>query len=386
MAENARKKVRAGVRLHIVGSKLVAAAITLCTAGLTACASSGGSAHSALSAAGSELPAGWSRCSGKNAVIAEGSTAQRNAIEVFNRAWGQLCPGKSVSYHPTGSGTGREQFIAGRVDFAGSDSPLVASQIAPAAKRCKGNPAWDLPLVFDPIALIYHLPGIPTLVVDADALARIFSGAIRMWNDPVLATLNPGVVLPNTSITPVYRLDSSGTTDNLQKYLTAAAPESWSRGVGTVFQGGVGEGARKSAGMVQVVQATPGSLGYVDKDTADQSGMPFAQINTGKGGVPLTAETARNAVNAATFVASGNDLVLELNSLYATQASDVYPLVQATYEIVCSKGYDPDTSAVVKAFLATAVKEGQTYLPPTGYVRLPDKVRERLITAINAMQ
>ena len=68
-----------------------------------------------------------------------------------------------MSYNPTGSGAGREQFIAGHVDFAGSDSPLIADQIGPATKRCNGNPAWDLPLVFGPVALVYNLPGITTL-------------------------------------------------------------------------------------------------------------------------------------------------------------------------------------------------------------------------------
>ena len=128
--------------------------------------------------------------------------------------------------HPTGSGAGREQFIAGHVDFAGSDSPLIADQIRPATKRCDGNPAWDLPLVFGPVALVYNLPGITTLTVNSDVLARILTGRIAVWNDPILAALNPGVAMPDTKITPIYRVDSSGTTDNLQKYLTAAAPES----------------------------------------------------------------------------------------------------------------------------------------------------------------
>ena len=143
---------------------------------------------------------------------------------------------------------------------------------------------------------------------------------------------------------PIYRTDSSGTTDNVQKYLTAAAPQSWTQGVGTGFQGGVGEGAAKSAGVIQAVRATPGAIGYVEKGFADQAGMPYAQIDNGSGLVPLTNDTARNAVNAAHFVASGNDLVLDLNSVYGIRAPGAYPLVLATYEIVCSKGYDPDTA------------------------------------------
>lgn len=307
-------------------------------------------------------------------------------MAIFNQVWGQYCPGKSVLYNATGSGAGRDQFIAGHVDFAGTDSPLVADQIGPAAKRCDGNPAWDLPLVFGTIALVYNLPGVPALVVSDDALAKVFTGRITAWNDPILAALNPGVVLPDTKVAPIYRADSAGITDDVQQYLTAAAPQSWAKGVGTEFQGGVGEGAAKSAGVIQAVQTTPGAIGYVEKGFADLAGMPYAQIASGNGVVPLTDDTAAKAVEAATFEADGNDLVLDLSSMYSTREPGVYPLVLATYEIVCSKGYDAETSDAIKSFLTVAANSGQTDLRAAGYVPLPDKVKERLATAIDAIQ
>nr|WP_231964588.1 MULTISPECIES: phosphate ABC transporter substrate-binding protein PstS [unclassified Mycobacterium] len=363
---------------------VVALALAVCGTAATACGSDD-NRRGAPTATISGL-AGTAACAGKNALTAEGSTAQQNAMSSFNQVWGQTCPGKTVAYNPTGSGAGREQFIAGHVDFAGSDSPLVADQIGPAAKRCDGNPAWDLPLVFGPVALVYNLPGVPRLVLSSDALAKVFSGRIVTWNDPILAALNPGVALPDTKIVPIYRADSSGTTDNVQKYLTAAAPQSWTRGVGTEFQGGVGEGAAKSAGVIQAVRTTAGAIGYVEKGFADQAGVPYALIDTGNGVVPLTNDTAGKAIQAASFVADGNDLVLDLDPMYAAQRPDTYPLVLASYEIVCSKGYDTDTAAAVKSFLGVAATSGQAGLASAGYVPLPDKVKERLVTAINAMQ
>jgi len=71
----------------------------------------------------------------------------------------------------------------------------------------------------------YHLDGVKQLVVNADVLAKIFSGWITDWNDPAIVKLNPGVTLPDTRISPIYRSDSSGTTDNFQKYLVAGRPE-----------------------------------------------------------------------------------------------------------------------------------------------------------------
>ncbi|WP_423790940.1 phosphate ABC transporter substrate-binding protein PstS [Mycobacterium ahvazicum] len=372
--------------LDNVGKALAAAVltITMTSAGLTACGSDD-NRHDPASGASSG-PAGTPTCGGKNELTAEGSTAQQNAMAVFGHVWGQYCPRKSVSYNPTGSGAGREQFIAGHVDFAGSDSPLIADQILPATKRCNGNPAWDLPLVFGPVALVYNLPEAKTLIVNSDALARILTGRITFWNDPVLTALNPGVALPDIRIAPIYRMDSSGTTDNVQKFLTAAAPESWSQGVGTEFLGGVGEGATKSSGVIQAVRATHGAIGYVEKGFADQAGLPYAQLATATGVVPLTTETASAAIDTATFVTGGNDLVLNLNSMYAAQQPGAYPLVLATYEIVCSKGYDSETAKAIKSFLSVAANTGQANLSSAGYIPLTDKVKERLITAINAMQ
>ena len=361
---------------------LSATAITGMT--LTACGSDNNSGSSSTTgASGSSSSAD---CGGKNQLTAEGSTAQQNAIAVFNQVWGQKCPGKNLSYNPTGSGAGVTQFIANNVDFAGSDSPLSKDQPDQAAKRCGGNPAWNLPLVFGPVALAYNVQGADKLTVNGEVLAKIFSGGITNWNDPAIAALNSGVTLPDEKITPIYRSDSSGTTDNFQKYLTAAAPDAWTKGAGKEFQGGAGEGAQKSAGVVQAVQATPGSIGYVEKGFAAQAGLPMAQIDTGSGPVALTDDTAKKAIDSAKFAADGKDLVLDLNSIYATKEAGAYPLVLATYSIVCSKGYPADTAAAVKSFLTVAANNGQDGLPAAGYVPLPDAFKQRLLASVSAIQ
>src|SRR5271168_1272222 len=374
------QKVRS-VKLDPMGRALVAAVSTALIAGLT---STGCGSDNNLH--GMSAPNGPVYCGGKSALTAEGSTAQQNAVALFNVDWAQLCPDKQLAYNPTGSGAGREQFIAGHVDFAGSDSPLSHDQIDPAAKRCNGNPAWELPMVFGPVALAYHLDGVNSLVVNADVLAKIFSGGITNWSDPAIVALNPGVPLPNAKISPIYRSDCSGTTDNFHKYLAAAAPNSWARGAGSEFQGGVGEGAQKSTGVIQAVQSASGSIGYVGKGFADQSGVPYAQINDGSGPVALTDDAARKAIDDATFAGLGNDLELNLKSIYSTRAAGAYPLVLATYEIVCSKGYDPATSAAVRSMLTVAADNAQDGLSAAGYVPLPDKFKKRLIAAINAIR
>jgi phosphate transport system substrate-binding protein len=364
------------------GTTISAAALAALT--LSACGSDNNAGTSTSSGA-SGTASSSAECGGKNSLTGEGSTAQQNAIAEFNKVWGQVCSGKNLSYNPTGSGAGREQFIAKQVDFAGSDSALKDDQVKQAADRCGGNEAWNLPLVFGPVAMAYNLEGVDKLVVNGDVLAKIFQGQIKKWNDPAIAALNSGATLPDADIKPVYRSDSSGTTDNFQKYLKAAAPDAWTKEAGSEFQGGAGEGAQKSAGVVQAVQATPGAIGYVEKGFAEQAGLPFAQIDNGGGAVELTEESSKNAIDSAKFAAEGNDLALDLNSIYGTKAADAYPLVLATYEIVCSKGYDADTTAALKSFLTVAANEGQAGLSAAGYVPLPDAFKERLEKSIDAI-
>src|SRR5262249_58242095 len=112
-----------------------------------------------------------------------------------------------------------------------------------------------------------------------------------------IAALNSGTTLPDVDVKPVYRSDSSGTTDNFQKYLGAAAPAAWTKGAGKEFQGGAGEGAQKSSGVVQAIQATPGSIGYVEKGFAQQAGLKMGKIDSGAGAVELNDESTQKAVD-----------------------------------------------------------------------------------------
>ena len=201
----------------VFGTTLSAAAIAALT--LSACGSDNNAGTTSSSSASGAASSAAADCGGKAALTAEGSTAQQNAIAEFNKVWGQACSGKSLAYNPTGSGAGVTQFIAKQVDFAGSDSALNDEQVAGRGQRCGGNPAWNLPLVFGPVAMAYNLEGVDKLVVNADVLAKIFQGQIKKWNDPAIAALNSGATLPDADITPIYRSDASGTTDNFQKYL-----------------------------------------------------------------------------------------------------------------------------------------------------------------------
>ena len=239
--------------------------------------------------------------------------------------------------------------------------------------------------MFGPVALAYNVEGVDKLVSTATCSPRSSRAQITKWNDPAIAALNSGATLPDADITPIYRSDSSGTTDNFQKYLAAAAPQSWTKGAGKEFQGGAGEGAQKSSGVVQAIQATPGSIGYVEKSPAAAAGLPYAEIDSGAGAVALTDEATRRPWRQRSSRPRATTSSLDLDALYASKEAGVYPLMLATYEIVCSKGYDADTAAAVKSFLTVSANQGQANLSAAGYVALPDAFKERLLKSVDAI-
>ncbi|MFN8080049.1 MAG: phosphate ABC transporter substrate-binding protein PstS [Kineosporiaceae bacterium] len=352
------------------------AALTMTTLALAACGSDANATGSAATAAPSvSCPSGT--------LQAEGSSAQKNAIEAAIASFQNACTGMTVNYNPTGSGAGIKQFLAGQVDFAGSDSALKAEEAAAAEKRC-GAPAWDLPMVAGPIAIAYNLPGVPKLVLSAEVAGKIFAGRITAWNDPAIAALNAGVALPNDPIMVYFRSDESGTTDNFQKYLKAAAGPSWGLEAGKKWNGPIGEGKTKSAGVAGAVKAQLGGLTYVEWSYARQNGLGVAWVDNGGGPVELTGTSVGAMIAGAKQKGTGNDLALDLD--YATTAPGAYPINLVTYEIVCSTYSDAAKRAAVTAFLkhfASADVQGK--LAELGYAPLPATVADKVGAALDAI-
>ena len=371
-----------------VQAALVPACLVL-AASLTACGSDANSpASSGAKATGSTTTNGSSTDCPTGTINGEGSSAQKNAIELAITAYQDACSGATVNYNPTGSGAGIKQFIAKQVDFAGSDSALKTVAVdgvveADAAAKSCGSPAWDIPMVAGPIAIAYNLPGVTTLTLNAEVAAKIFNGTITTWNDPAIAALNAGASLPATAIKVFFRSDESGTTENFTKYLHAAAPAVWTADPAKKWTG-KGEGKEKSAGVASAAAATPGGVTYAEWSYATQNKLGVAQIDSGAGAVALTGESAGKAVAAASQKGQGNDLALSLK--YDTKEAGVYPIILVTYEIVCSTYADKAKANGVKSFLKFfASPEVQSKLESAGYAPLPAAVQAKVAAAIAAI-
>jgi len=327
-------------------------------------------------------------CGGKKALKASGASSQKNAMERFVAAYEANCDGYTLNYTSSGSGAGVNEFLGSQTDFGGSDSPLSSKKEEPAKaqERC-GAPAWNLPTVFGPIAITYNIDGVTDLVLDGPTAAKVFNGSVATWDAPEIKALNPNAKLPSEKIAVIFRSDESGTTDNFQLYLDAASDGAWGKGGGKTFNGGVGEGAKGNEGTSAAIKNTKNSITYNEWSFAKAQSLSIAQIITSasKDPVKLSAESAGKSIDGVKIKGEGNDLVLDTSSFYKPTAAGSYPIMMATYEIVCSKYADADTSKAVKAFLTSVVTNGQAGLADAGYVPLPDAFKTKLTTAINAI-
>ena len=360
--------------------------VAVCVVLLSACGTDDNSAVTGALGRGSTADV---QCGGTSTLKASGSTAQSNAMKRFVSTYQTVCDGKSLDYNGNGSGAGITEFTGKQTDFAGSDSPLSADkgEVDKAKARCDGAEAWNLPIVFGPIAVSYHLTGVDNLVVDGPALGKIFSGAVTRWNDPVIAALNPGASLPDTTVTVIYRSEESGTTDNFQKYLENASDGTWTKGAGKKFVGGVGEGAKGNDGTAAAVKSTEGAVTYNEWAFAREQKLPTMAVKTAAGGdaVQISTESVGKTIAGAKVKGTGNDLVLDTSSFYQPSEAGAYPIVLATYEIVCSRYADAATGQAVKAFLQTAIGPGQRGLDQNGYIPVPEAFKAKLATAVDAI-
>jgi phosphate transport system substrate-binding protein len=351
---------------------------------LTACGSddNGGKASGNSSASAN---AGSIKCDGaKGQLLADGSSAQKNAIDAWVKQFTAACSGVQINYKGGGSGAGVTAFTQGTVAFAGSDSALKPEEVTASKKVCSGGQGIDLPMVGGPIAVGYNVPGVSNLVLDAPTLAKIFDSKITNWNDSAIAKLNPDAKLPDLKIQAFHRSDESGTTDNFTKYLIATTPDNWKYSGGKAWQAKGGQSAPQSSGVAQQVKQTSGAISYMELSYA-KDGINTVSIDTGASApVAPSTDSATKAIADAKVVGTGSDLALQMN--YKTTADGAYPITLVTYEIACDKGNKSDTLATTKAFLTyIASEDGQKVLSENDYAPIPADIIAKVRTTVASL-
>lgn len=294
--------------------------------------------------------------------------------------------GVTVNYNPTGSGTGREQFIAGSVSFAGTDSILDEQELEAASNRC-GAEVLELPLYISPIAIAYNIPGVEDLNLSAQNVAAIFSGEITNWNDEAIAADNEGVELPDLEIVPINRADDSGTTENFTQYIVEAAGEdAWPYEPADAWPISGTQSAEKTNGVVDLTAQTEGAITYAD---ASQTGdLPAANVEVNGEFLEYSPQAAAAIVDGSDPTEDATDYILTVDLQRDGSIEDAYPIVMISYIVACTEYDDAQEAANVKGYLSyMASDEGQQAATEAGGGNAPisDELQSRVMPAIDAI-
>ncbi|MGO4132090.1 phosphate ABC transporter substrate-binding protein PstS [Janibacter hoylei] len=298
---------------------------------------------------------GDAAASASGTIKGAGASSMEKAQNEWIANFTDVAPDATVEYAPDGSGTGREKFINGAVNFAGTDSAMEDDEIAKAKEKgCTGE-TIQFPIYVSPIAVAFNLKDVDSLNLSAPVIADIFSGKIKTWNDPAIAKENEGVDLPDTKITPVNRSDESGTSKNFSAYLSEAAPENWKHEPEDVWPIKGGEAAKGTSGVVDTIGAGEGNIGYAD---ASQIGdLKAAKIKAGEEFIEYTPDAAAKILESAERVDESSKTNYAVKLDRGNAGEGVYPVVLVSYAVACTDYEDKDVASTVKAYLEYAVSE-----------------------------
>ena len=288
-------------------------------------------------------------------------------------------PAVEMTYDAVGSEEGVRRLLAGTLDFAASDNPQAIHEIAPAGE----NKYRLLPSVVGAVVPIVNLPGVAgNIAFTPEALAGIFLGKIKKWNDPVLKRANRGVALPELDIVVVHRSDGSGTSYAFTDYLSKTSPE-WKAQVGAGLdpKWPAGRAAAGNDGVAKLVKELGGSIGYVEFIYALQNHLSYGSVRNHHG--ELVEASLESIGAAAARTEMRDDFKVSITD--ATGAG-AYPIASFTWLVVPARIEDPARRTAMTAFLRWMLGQGQRQAAALGYLALPANIVGKEEAAIARME
>lgn len=320
--------------------------------------------------------------SGSGAAVAQqisgaGATFPAPLYQRWGVEYNKVNPGVQVNYQSVGSGAGVKNFVTGVVDFGASDAAMTDEEIAKVPRGVVMIPATAGEIVF-----AYNLPGVKGLKLSREAMAGIYLGTIKRWNDPEIAKHNPGLELPNMPIQVAYRSDGSGTTFVFTQHLSAIS-KAFDEEVGfdksVTFP--VGVGGKGNEGVTALVKQTPGTVGYVEYGYAVNNGLEMASLQN-KSGTFVTPDLENGAATLANVQFPENLRVWPVDS----EGPNDYPIASFTWLLLYKKYDDTAKRDALKGFVNWALTDGQKFAPELGYIPLPANVVEKAQAALATVE
>ncbi len=291
-----------------------------------------------------------------------------------------------IEYGGGGSGAGIKAITDKTVAFGASDAPMSKKEIEAAGGEAN---LVEIPTCAGAVVPAYNLPGVTgEIKFTGELLADIFMGKVTKWNDPRLVALNPGVKLPETSITPAWRTDGSGTTFVFTSYLaTQSEAFKGAVGLGKQVKWPLGQGGKGNPGVAQVVQQTAGAIGYVELNYAEANKIAFGSVKNKDGKfVKASAQTIAAAGSAAAAGLKGSRLTADI---WNQPGDESYPISAFTYVIVYKDLSNLKSQSEAEALLSfltwACVGDGQKIAAEMGYAPLSSAVQEKVTAAIKSI-
>ncbi|MFJ9565675.1 substrate-binding domain-containing protein [Streptomyces fuscichromogenes] len=328
-------------------------------------------------------------------IAGAGSTWAENAVDEWRRAVNQY--GMRISYAGNGSSDGRRQFLAGTVDFAVSDIPFQTNPTdGSAAERPAAGTYAYMPIVAGGTVFMYHLTvngkKVTNLRLSGDVVTKIFTGAVKTWDDPVIKADNPGLQLPHRTIVPVVRSDGSGSTAQFTMWMANQHRSLWNAYCAKVGRSGAcGQTSYYPTVSGMIAQSGDlgvagyvaqgygeGAIGYVNYSYALNAHYPVAKVlnHAGYYTEPTPQNVAVSLLKAKinTDKSSADYLTQQLDGVYNDSDKRNYPLSSYSYMILPLKVQGTFTKTKGKtlgAFSYYFMCQGQQQAPKLGYSPLP---------------
>jgi ABC-type phosphate transport system substrate-binding protein len=329
-------------------------------------------------------------------ISGEGSSWAANAIDAMRVNVQQF--GITVDYNPSGSSAGRKNFLNGTVDFAASDIPF---QFSPEDGSAPENPAPGsyayMPVTAGGTAFMYNLKingqRVTNLRLSGENIAKIFTGAITMWNDPAIQADNPGLTMPARTVVAVVRSDGSGSSAQFTGWMINRHGAIWndycSRSgrapacgqtsfyptiAGMISQSGdLGIAGYVSQGFAE------GAIGYVNYSYALGTQFPVVKVLNAAGYYtePTPENVAVSLLQARINTDESNPAVYltqQLEGVYADTDPRSYQLSSYSYLILPTKvagQFNEAKGLTLGAFAYYAMCQAQQSSASLGYSPMP---------------
>ena len=281
----------------------------------------------------------------------------------------QKASGARINYQSVGSGAGIRQIRGKTVDFGASDAPLTDEELAK-------DGLMQFPMAIGGVVPVINVTGIAArqLRVTGALLGDIYLGKVTKWNDAAIATLNPGVKLPDAQIAVVRRADGSGTTFIFTNYLSKVNAEWKSKvGEGTAVNWPTGAGGKGNEGVSAFVQRLPNSIGYVEYAYAKQNKMSYVLLQNADGNFVAPDDLTFKAA------AAGAQWQKSFYQILTNQpGKDAWPITGATFIMMHTRQDKPAQAAAALRFFDWAFRNGDKVAEELDYVPMPDAVKQSI--------